>query len=174
MRPSCRHMPPMSWTSKWRMPSTRREPSRTTAKASGSRSSSVSPAASRCLNCAVMPTSLSSVSPCIFGSSALMRSTTDRYSAMYLSLLSPRNLLIKPSKKNHSSYIYQTTHDLHIAEHVCLFRGKYSQARLSSARIKLTKQIHLLILSDSIIEVNQPRRSTRLQEKSCRRRLHAI
>jgi hypothetical protein len=48
---------------------------------------------------------------------------------------------------------------------VCLSRGKYSQARLSSARIKLTKQIYLLILSDSIIEVNQPRRSTRLQEK---------
>ncbi len=44
----------MSWTSKCRMLSVRRPASRTTANASGSRSSSVSPAASRSRNSAVL------------------------------------------------------------------------------------------------------------------------
>ena len=48
-------MPPMSWTSKWRMLSTRRPPSRTTAKASGSRSSRVAPFARRSRNSTVFP-----------------------------------------------------------------------------------------------------------------------
>ena len=41
--PPCSTMPPISWTSKWRIPIVRREVSRTTAKVSGSRSSSDSP-----------------------------------------------------------------------------------------------------------------------------------
>ena len=41
-------MPPMSCTSKWRMPSARTAASRTTANASGSRSSSDSPLPTRC------------------------------------------------------------------------------------------------------------------------------
>ena len=61
-----------------RMPSTRREPSRTTAKASGRISSSVSPFARRSRNLFVYPVSLSSVSACICGSSALIFSTTLR------------------------------------------------------------------------------------------------
>ena len=47
MLPPCSTMPPTSCTSKWRWPRVRLAASRTTAKASGSRSSRVSPAASR-------------------------------------------------------------------------------------------------------------------------------
>ena len=49
--------------------------SRTTAKASGSSLSSVSPAATRCLNSSVLARSASSLSFSISGSSALMRAT---------------------------------------------------------------------------------------------------
>ncbi|CFW38912.1 Uncharacterised protein [Bordetella pertussis] len=38
--PLCSAIPPSIWTSKWRIPNTRLPASRTTAKASGSRSSS--------------------------------------------------------------------------------------------------------------------------------------
>ncbi len=68
-------MPPMSCTSKCRMPSTRRPASRQTAKASTSRSSSVSPAASRLRNLTVCSRSSASVIGWYCGSRALMAST---------------------------------------------------------------------------------------------------
>src|SRR2546422_213866 len=46
-------MPPMSWTSKWRISSLRFAISRQTAKASGRRSSRVAPSARRFLNSSV-------------------------------------------------------------------------------------------------------------------------
>ena len=49
IQPKCSAAPPMTWTSKWRWPSTRRAASRTVANASGSRSSRSSPRSSRAL-----------------------------------------------------------------------------------------------------------------------------
>ena len=57
---------------------TRRPASRTTANASGRRSSSVSPLARRVLNSAVLPRSCSSLSALIAGSNALMSATRGR------------------------------------------------------------------------------------------------
>ena len=54
MRPSFSVSPPMSCTSKWRILSVRRAASRTTAKASGARSLSASPAARRLRNSSVL------------------------------------------------------------------------------------------------------------------------
>src|SRR5215470_6855050 len=74
--PSCSTMPPISWTSKCRMPTVRRAASRQTAKASGRTSSSSSPPSIRFLNSsdfARRPASSSGVS---VASRALMASTT--------------------------------------------------------------------------------------------------
>src|SRR5690606_13849888 len=68
-------MPPMSCTSKWRMPSLRRAASRVAAKASGSRSSSAVPFASRSRNSAVLFLSSSSLSFSNSASSALTAAT---------------------------------------------------------------------------------------------------
>src|SRR5215470_6007425 len=74
--PSCSTMPPISWTSKCRMPTVRRDASRQTAKASGRMSSSGSPPSIRFLNSsdfARRPASSSGVSD---ASSALIARTT--------------------------------------------------------------------------------------------------
>jgi hypothetical protein len=68
-------MPPINWTSKCRIPSTRLEASLTTANASGSTWSSSSPWDKRVLNSAVFARNASSESAATPGSSALMRST---------------------------------------------------------------------------------------------------
>src|SRR5918995_739221 len=68
--PSCKTMPPMICSSKGRIPRVRRETSRTTAKASGSRSSMVSSPASLSRNSSVFSRSCTSVSLSISGSSA--------------------------------------------------------------------------------------------------------
>src|SRR5450759_1092157 len=60
--PRCSAAPPMICTSKWRLPSGRLLASRTAAKASGRRSSRVSPSARRLRKIAVSPRSSSSVS----------------------------------------------------------------------------------------------------------------
>ncbi len=73
--PSCSTMPPMSCTSKWRISRVRFDASRTTANASGSRSSSVSPLANRSRNSGVLAASASFESAAISPSSALMRVT---------------------------------------------------------------------------------------------------
>ncbi|MDT4865003.1 hypothetical protein FQZ97_997820 [compost metagenome] len=88
--PLCSAMPPSSWTSKWRIFMTRLEPSRTVAKASGSRSSSVSPLAMRSLNSCVLARSASSLSFSNSGSSALMRVTVLRYCLRSRSLRLPK------------------------------------------------------------------------------------
>src|SRR3989344_3942005 len=69
-------MPPTSCTSKWRIPSVRLEASRTTAKASCSRSSSASPFETRVLNSAVLARNCSSLSGAMPASSALIRATS--------------------------------------------------------------------------------------------------
>src|SRR5918993_558116 len=73
--PSCNTMPPMTCTSKGRMPNTRREVSRTTANASCSTSSSVSPASILSRNSSVFALSSSSESFSISGSRAETAST---------------------------------------------------------------------------------------------------
>jgi hypothetical protein len=72
---SLRTMPPISCTSKWRMPSARLEASRTTANAGTRRSSSFLPAFSSALNSSVLAFSSASLSLAICGSRALMAST---------------------------------------------------------------------------------------------------
>src|ERR687889_2665631 len=73
--PSCNTMPPMICSSKGRIPSVRRETSRTTAKASGSRSSRVSPFASLSRNSSVFSRNCASESFSMSGSSAETVST---------------------------------------------------------------------------------------------------
>src|SRR6185503_1689166 len=73
--PRWRTMPPISCTSKCRMFSVRRPASRTTAKASGSTSSSDSPSATRWRNSAVLARSCSSVSALVWASSELICAT---------------------------------------------------------------------------------------------------
>src|SRR3989441_1032228 len=73
--PSCNTMPPMSCTSKWRMPRWRRAASRHTAKASTRTSSTSSPSATRLRSSSVLVASPASSSRCISGSSALICST---------------------------------------------------------------------------------------------------
>src|SRR5918998_6054763 len=68
--PSCNTMPPMICSSKGRIPRVRRETSRTTAKASGNRSSMVSSPASLSRNSSVFSRSCASESFSISGSSA--------------------------------------------------------------------------------------------------------
>src|SRR2546427_6809302 len=75
MVPSCSTMPPMSWTSKWRMPTLRRAASRQTAKASVRTSSTVSPPARRFLNSSDFARRAVSSSGWSDGSSALMAAT---------------------------------------------------------------------------------------------------
>src|SRR5688572_1260847 len=74
--PRCSTIPPISCTSKCRMLSVRRPASRTTEKASGSRSSSVCPCWKRDRNSSVLARSCSSESDWTDGSSALISVTT--------------------------------------------------------------------------------------------------
>src|SRR5918995_4905526 len=73
--PSCNTMPPMICSSKGRIPRVRRETSRTTAKASGSRSSMVSSPASLSRNSSVFSRNCASESFSMSGSSAETVST---------------------------------------------------------------------------------------------------
>ena len=88
--PSLRTIAPMSCTSKWRMPSTRTEASRTTAKASGRSSSVVAPLAMRSRNSCVLAFNSSSESACMAGSSLLMASHLRRYCLIRRSLRLPK------------------------------------------------------------------------------------
>src|SRR5512139_458081 len=83
-------MPPISCTSKCRMLSVRLPASRTTANASGSRSSSASPLPARVLNSAVFARSSSSASAEIAGSSALILRTACAYCFSRRSLRLPK------------------------------------------------------------------------------------
>src|SRR2546425_2256853 len=91
--PWCRTMPPTIWTSKGRRPMVRRAASRTTAKASTSRSSSASPFSSRWRSSAVFARSSSSVSFSISGSSSLMSATRSRCRLTSRAFGSPRTLV---------------------------------------------------------------------------------
>ena len=73
--PSCKTMPPMTCSSKGRIPRVRLETSRTTAKASGNRSSMVSPPPSLSRNSSVFSRSCESESFSISGSNAETSST---------------------------------------------------------------------------------------------------
>src|SRR5947209_5555096 len=73
--PSWRTMPPISWTSKGRMPTVRRAASRATANASGSSASTDPPASRRFLNSSVFARSSASPSAWTDGSSAFVAST---------------------------------------------------------------------------------------------------
>src|SRR2546427_2718498 len=86
-------MPPTIWTSKGRRPMVRRAASRTTAKASTSRSSSASPFSSRWRNSGVFARSSSSVSFSISGSSSLMSATRSRCRLTSRAFGSPRTLV---------------------------------------------------------------------------------
>src|SRR3954468_20824330 len=79
IEPAWRTMPPIIWTSKWRMPSVRREVSRTTAKVSASRSSRDSPLRARSRRPSACPRSSASSSSSSSGSHVLMRSTRFAY-----------------------------------------------------------------------------------------------
>ena len=94
MRPSCSVTPPISCTSKWRIPSVRRPASRTAAKASGSSWSRVSPAARRSRNFTVSARRPASSSASNCGSSALTRSTTRRMRFSSRLFLVPTSLRI--------------------------------------------------------------------------------
>src|SRR5579864_4351025 len=72
MSPSCRTMPPISWTSKRRTPSVRLNASRTEANASKTRSSRLSPFSSRCRNSTVFAARSASESCSYSGSSVPM------------------------------------------------------------------------------------------------------
>src|SRR6266446_4010390 len=73
--PSCRTIPPMSCTSKWRMPSERRAASRQTANASGSTSSISAPPARRLRSSSVRERRAASSRACTVGSSTLISAT---------------------------------------------------------------------------------------------------
>src|SRR5947209_3402917 len=75
MRPRCRTMPPMSWTSNGRMWTERQAASRATAKAGTSRSSVLAPASIWALSSAVLARSSASERAWICGSSSLMAAT---------------------------------------------------------------------------------------------------
>jgi len=78
MRPWCRTIAPISCVSNGRWPIVRTDASRTSAYASGSRLSRLSPPTARSFNLSVYARISASVSFCIFGSSALMTSTVLR------------------------------------------------------------------------------------------------
>jgi hypothetical protein len=88
--PLCNTMPPINCTSKWRICSVRLLASRTTAKASGSKSSSDSPLAIRSLNAGVFAASASFDSAAISGSNALIRRTSCAYCFNSRSLRLPK------------------------------------------------------------------------------------
>ena len=77
--PSCKAIPPISCTSKWRSPMVRTLASRTAAKASGRRSSNSSPESKRSRNSTVRCASSSSLYACMRGSRSLIVSTTFWY-----------------------------------------------------------------------------------------------
>src|SRR5262245_5738593 len=92
MRPSCRIIPPINCTSKWRCPSVRLAPSRQVANASTRRSSRLVPAATCCLNASVRARSSSSPSFSRSFSSALIAATRGRYDLIRRSLEEPNSL----------------------------------------------------------------------------------
>src|SRR5215207_4428374 len=79
IEPAWSTMPPIIWTSKWRMPIVRREVSRTTANVSGRRSSSGSPLRARSRSASACWRSSSSSRSSSSGSHWLMRSTRLAY-----------------------------------------------------------------------------------------------
>src|SRR5215470_5679057 len=91
--PSCSTMPPISCTSKWRIPSARRAASRHTANASGNTSSISAPSANRLRSSSVLPRSAPSSSACIAGSSALIVDTTGNIRLTSRSCLVPKIFL---------------------------------------------------------------------------------
>ena len=93
--PLCKAIPPAICTSKWRIFMTRLEPSRTTAKASGSKASSDSPAAKRSRKLWVLARNSSSFRASSPDSSALIRSTVLRYCLRRRSLRLPKILVRK-------------------------------------------------------------------------------
>ena len=112
MRPWCKVMPPIIWTSKCRMPSVRFDTSRTAANASGRRSSRVSLPSRRSRNLAVNPRSSSSLRRANWPSSALISSTAGRIRLTSRSLPSPsilRSLLITPSAPRRSPFPTRTS-----------------------------------------------------------------
>ena len=88
-------MPPISCTSKCRIPKTRRDASRMTAKASGRISSSVSPFANRSRNTNVISESFVSLIATICGSNGLIFSSTILRSFLTSFSLDPLNNLSK-------------------------------------------------------------------------------
>src|SRR5215211_7683579 len=92
-------MPPIIWTSKWRIPSVRREVSRTTAKVSGRSSSRDSPLRARSRRPSACWRSSASSSSSSSGSHELMRST--RFAYCLNCLPSPRrrarSRIVRPS-----------------------------------------------------------------------------
>ena len=94
------------------MPSTRREASRTTANASGSRSSSVSPFSKRRRNSAVLPESDASLRFVRLLSNALIRSTYFCIRLISFSLSSPKTFFKKPSNYNQLPWKYTHLHNL--------------------------------------------------------------
>ena len=87
--PSCKTTPPMSCTSKCRIPIARTPPSRTTAKASGSSASNDSPCWKRSLNSWVFARSASSSRPLRLSSRALIFLTVFLIRRSTLSLREP-------------------------------------------------------------------------------------
>src|SRR5690349_9781023 len=79
MAPPCSTMPPISWTSKWRIFMRRRATSRTSAKVSSSRSSRSSPSRARSRRRSACSRSSSSSSSSSSGSQALIASTRLEY-----------------------------------------------------------------------------------------------
>src|SRR5438445_499461 len=91
--PSCRTIPPMSCTSKWRMPSERRAASRQTANASGSTSSISAPPARRLRSSSVRERRAASSRACTVGSSTLVAATTGIIRVTSRSCLVPKIFL---------------------------------------------------------------------------------
>src|SRR5262245_32809489 len=92
MRPSCRIIPPINCTSKWRCPSMRLPASRQVANASTRMSSRLVPAATCCLNASVRARSASSDSFSSSFSSPLIAATRGRYDLIRRSLEEPNSL----------------------------------------------------------------------------------
>src|SRR6266850_666257 len=104
MIPSWSTMPPISWTSKWRMPTVRRAASRHTANASVRTSSTVSLPASRFLNSSDFARSPASSSGCSDGSSALMATTVGIIRLTSRSCLVPKIFFSRASIMTRSLY----------------------------------------------------------------------
>src|SRR6266849_1781851 len=102
--PSWSTIPPMSWTSKWRISTVRRAASRHTAKASGRTSSSGSPPSIRFLNSSDFARRPASSSAATDGSSALMAWTTGIIRLTSRSCLAPNIFFSRSSILSSSLY----------------------------------------------------------------------